>query len=191
MAQASGGIRDELERRRDRALAVVAGVFILATALLMAVVIREALSSLRPMTFKELVAETLGRATPERTPDPVLIMSMWIGIAFLGLGAIYFRRAKFNPVRLQAVAGLGGVAGLLRTLQKTTVSVALMGAAIAALGFVSSLLTGLFGDMLRAWLISAVVLGYAYPRRGAWRRVVESADDLGAEADPAAKGTFA
>jgi hypothetical protein len=191
VAQASSGIQDELVRRHDRSLAVVGGVFALATILLLIIGVREIFRPLRPMTFKDLVAETLGMAAPEKAPDPVLIMSMWLGVAFLGLGAIYFRRTKFSAIRLRAVAGLRGAAGLLRTLQKTTVLVAMMGAAIAVLGFASALLTGSAGDMLRAWLISTVVLGYAYPRRGAWRRVLEAADSSGVEAEPTAKGTFA
>jgi hypothetical protein len=170
---------------------VIAGVFALSTLLLMAVAITQALDRLRPKTFKELLAEVIGRATPEQSPDPVLMVSLWLGVTFLALGAIYFRRTQFAPVRLQAIAGLRGASGLLATLHKTTVLVALMGAAVTVIGFASALLTGLSGDMVRAWLITAVVLGYAYPRREAWRRVVEAADDLGAEAEPAAKGRFA
>lgn len=189
MAQPAGEIRDELVRRHRAALRVVAGVFALSTLFLVVTVARWLSSGGR--TFKDLADETLGRVSPEHAPDPVVLMTMWIVVAFLALGAIYFRRARFSPLRLQAVAGLRGAGGLLATLQKTTMQVALMGAAVAVIGFVSALLTGLAGDMLRAWLISAVVLAYAYPRLGAWRRVVEAADEVGGEADPAAKGTLA
>ncbi|HEV3468781.1 MAG TPA: hypothetical protein VG148_05630 [Pyrinomonadaceae bacterium] len=189
MPQASSGIGDELARRYSAAVRAVASAFALSSLLLVVAAVRWA--GARPRTFKDLADETLGRAAPDAAPDPVLLMSLWIGVAFLGLGAIYFRRARFSPLRLQAVAGLAGAGGLLETLQKTTALVALVGAAIAVIGFASSLLTGLLGDMLRAWLISAVVLAYAYPRLPAWRRVVEAADDAGAEAGPAAKGTFA
>lgn len=189
MAQASSGIQDELVRRHRASVRAVAAALGFSSLLLLVAAVRWAASGTR--TLGNLLDETLGRATPERAHDPVVTITLWFGVAFLALGAIYFRRAKFSPLRLQAVAGLRGASGLLKTLQQTTVRVALVGAAIGALGFASTLLTGLFGDMMRAWLISAVVLGYAYPRRGAWRRVVETADDLGAEADPAAKGTFA
>ena len=190
MAQSgSGVVQDELVRRHRASVRAVAGALGLASLLLLAAAVRWAASGTR--TLDQLLDETLGRATPERAHDPFVVMALWFGVAFLALGSIYYRRAKFSPVRLQAVAGLRGAAGLLETLRKTTVRVALVGAAVAALGFVSSLLTGLFGDALRAWLISAVVLAYAYPRRGAWRRVVEAADDLSAAADPEAKGTYA
>ena len=189
MPQASSGIEDELVRRHRAAVRAVAGVFALSSLLLIVAAVRWAAAA--PRTFSDLAAETVGRAAPEATPDPTLMIVMWLGVAFLGLGAIYFRRAKFSPLRLQAVAGLRGASGLLATLHKTTLLVALMGAAIAAIGFASALMTGLVGDMLRAWLIAAVVLAYAYPRRAGWRRVVEAADGAGAAARPAAKGTFA
>ena len=189
MAQPAGGIKEALVRRHRAATKVVAGVFALSTLLLVVAAVRWLAAGGR--TFKDLADETLGRVSPERAHDPVVLMTMWLVVAFIALGAIYFRRARFAPVRLQAIAGLRGAGGLLETLQKTTAQVALMGAAVAVIGFVSSLLTGLLGDMLRGWLISAVVLAYAYPRLGAWRRVVEAADEVGVEADPAAKGTLA
>jgi hypothetical protein len=191
VAQATSGIRDEVVRRHRASVRVVAGVFALSTLLLVVTAVWWAASSDGPRNFGVVADETLGRVTPERAVDSVLLMSLWLGVAFLGLGAIYFRRTQFAPVRLEAIAGLRGAQGLLASLSKTTVRVALMGAAIAVLGFVSALLTGLLGDMLRAWLIAAVVLAYAYPRLSAWRRVVEAADGLGADAEPAAKGTFA
>lgn len=189
VAQTSSEIQDELARRHGASVRVVAGVFALSTLLLAAVAVWWAASGSK--TFGDLADETLGRATPEKAADPVLMMSMWIGVAFLGLGAVYFRRAMFSPIRLRAIAGLRGAGGLLKTLQKTTVLVALMGAAVAVIGFASALMTGFAGDMLRAWLISAVVLGYAYPRRDAWRRVVEATAEPDAAAEPAVKGTLA
>ena len=191
MAQAGNEIRDELVRRHRAAVRAVAGALGLASLLLFVAAVRWISSATEPRTLGQLLDETLGRVAPETSPDPVLLMSLWIGIAFLALSAIYYRRAKFAPVRLNAVAGLRGASGLLRTLQQTTVRVALIGAAIAALGFISSLLTGLFGDMLRAWLIAVAVLAYAYPRRGAWRRVAEAAGEADADAGTAAKGTYA
>jgi hypothetical protein len=176
--------------RRHRAAArAVVGVFALASLLLLVAAVRWATAA--PRSFSDLAAETVGRAAPSGAPDPTLLMALWIGVAFLALGAIYFRRAMFAPLRLRAVGGLRGHGGLLMTLYKTTVAVALIGASVALIGFASSLMTGLLGDMLRAWLIAAAVLAYAYPRLGAWRRVVESADEAGAGAEPAAKGTFA
>ena len=187
MAQASSGRQDELVGRHRASVRAVAAALGLASLLLLVAAVRWA--SAGPRTFADLVDETLGRAAPVTSPDPTLQMSLWLGVAFLGFSSIYYRRAKFAPARLQAVAGLRGESGLIQTLHTTTVRVALIGAAVAALGFVSSLLTGLFGDMLRAWLIAAVVLAYAYPRLAAWRRVVEAAADAEPAAGPAAKGT--
>jgi len=191
VAQSSSGIRDELVRRHRASVRAVAGALGLASLLLLVAAVRWIASADGPRTFGDLIDEMLGRAAPETSSDPVLVMSLWIGVILLVIGAVSYRRVKFAPVRLNAVAGLRGASGLLQTLQQTTVRVALIGAVVAALGFVSSLLTGLFGDMLRAWLIALAVLAYAYPRRGAWRRVVEATDEADADAETSAKGTFA
>ncbi len=191
MSQPSSVSRDELVRLHRAAARAVGVVFVIATLLFAVAAVWWATSGLRPATFDSLVDETLGRVTPVKSPDPVLVVSMWIAVAFLALGAISYRRYKFSPVRLKAIAGLRGMSGLLSTLYTTTVRVALIGAAIAALGFASALLTGFFGDMFRAWLIAGAVLAYAYPRREAWQRVAEVADDLDAPGQPAAKGRLA
>src|SRR5919112_918646 len=57
---------------------------------------------------------------------PAAYGSIWIVILFLGLGAVAFRRWRFNPVRLQDVAGLGGPSALVSTLQTTTLLLALL-----------------------------------------------------------------
>jgi hypothetical protein len=190
VAQAGSGIQDELVRRHRATIRVVNGAFGLASLLAAVAAFRRVVAGGR-MTAGHLLNELLGQVAPDTAPDPVLQISLWLGVAFLAFGAIYYRRTKFAPVRLKAVAGLRGAAGLIETLQKTTVRVALIGVVVAVLGFVSSLLTGLFGDMLRAWLIALAVLAYAYPRRGAWQRVVAAADGADVNTEPAAKGTFA
>ena len=71
-------------------------------------------------------------------PNPNLDIAVRIVILMLGLGAVVWRRTKFQPMRLQDIAGLGGVTALIKTLEKTTVQIALLGAAIAATGFVAT-----------------------------------------------------
>jgi hypothetical protein len=74
-------------------------------------------------------------------------------------------------------------------LETTTVTVALIGALIALLGFVISVMTGVGTDMLYLGVIAVAVLVYCYPRRAAWESVVGAAER--GEGDPvrAAKGT--
>jgi hypothetical protein len=119
--------------------------------------------------------------------NPATANSLRFVIIFLGVGAIIFRRTRFSAMRLQDIAALRGTAGLLATLHNTTVIVALIGALIALLGFVISVMTGFGTDMLYLGVIAVAVLIYCYPRRAAWRAV---AAERG-EGDPvrAAKGT--
>ena len=118
--------------------------------------------------------------------------SLWIVILFLGLGAIAFRRWRFNAIRLQDVADLGGPSALVATLQTTTLMLAALAALVALGGFVIYSVWGWPMDMLKAGVVAVAVLLYAYPRRAAWRKVVEASQQPGGltgAAEP--KGTTA
>ena len=104
---------------------------------------------------------------------PSLHMAVLIIILGLGLGAIAFRRTRFSAMRLQDIAGLRGPSGLLITLQRTTLEIALMGAAAAAVGFVATLVTGDDTYTYRAGLVAIAVLLYCYPVRTAWQRALQ------------------
>jgi hypothetical protein len=121
--------------------------------------------------------------------DPVTANVLLYIVLFLGLGSIAFRRTRFAPMRLQDVAALRGVQGLLDTLQRTTVYVALIGALIALLGFAFTLLTGNGRNMLYPGVIAVAVLLYCYPRRAAWSAVVSTLAQGDADPVRAAKGT--
>jgi membrane protein YdbS with pleckstrin-like domain len=110
---------------------------------------------------------------------PAAYGSLWIVILFLGLGAVAFRRWRFNAVRLQDVAGLGGPPALLATLQTTTLLLAALAALVAALGFVLYSVWREPTDMLKAGVVAVAVLLYAYPRRAAWRKVMEASRQPG------------
>ena len=94
-------------------------------------------------------------------------------------------------MRLQDIAALRGAAGLLETLQTTTVIVALIAALIAVLGLLISVMTGAWTDMLYLGVIAAAVLLYAYPQRAAWNAVVRALAEGDADPVAAAKGTIA
>ncbi len=74
-------------------------------------------------------------------------------------------------------------------MKRTTVQVALLGGAIALIGFAITLLTGIFFYMLGAAVIAIAVLLYCYPRRAAWQRVVEAIERTGDANSAPAKGT--
>jgi FtsH-binding integral membrane protein len=108
----------------------------------------------------------------EKPPNLPLDMAVRIIILVFGLGAVVWRRTKFQPMRLQDITGLQGVTGLLKTLEKTTVQIAFLGAAITAIGFIATLVTG--NDLYTYWAgaIAIVVLVYCYPTKSSWLRTL-------------------
>jgi hypothetical protein len=173
LAQTTESIDDELARRhRMAAMTVVSmlGLTLLLVALAFAGV----------LDF------------PARPADPFLKGALSIGIVLFGFGAVTLRRTRFASARLQDIAALRGASGLLATLQNTTMLVALAGGAIALMGFVITMNSGDEFDMVRLGLIAVAVLLYAYPRRSAWQRVVDSTRTMNSELQqPPAKGTVA
>ena len=114
----------------------------------------------------------LGRPYYTERPNLVLDMAVRIVILVLGLGAVAWRRTKFQAMRLQDIAGLAGVTGLLQTLEKTTMQLALLGAAIALVGFIATLVAG--NERYTYWssAIAVVVFVYCYPTRSSWLRTL-------------------
>ena len=104
--------------------------------------------------------------------NPSLDIAVRITILIFGLGSVALRRTKFATMRLQDIAGLKGATGLLITLQRTTLLVAFLGAAIAVVGFVATLLTGSDFYSYGAGLVAVAVLLYCYPVRKSWERAL-------------------
>ena len=126
----------------------------------------------------------LGKSYFRQQVNPQLDIAVRIVILVLGLGAVVWRRTKFQPMRLKDIASLNGVSGLVRTIEKTTLQIALLAAAIAAPGFVATLMTG--NDLYTFWAgaIAIVVLIYGYPTKSSWLRAVSRFTDPQAEAPP-------
>ena len=142
----------ELARRHKAAATTVLG-------LLVATVLLSVLAFLAKPYFTE-------------KPNVVLDMAVRIVILVLGLGAVVWRRTKFQTMRLQDIAGLAGVSGLLRTLEKTTIQLALLGAGIATIGFIATLMTGNERYTYWAGAISVIVFVYCYPTKQSWLRAL-------------------
>lgn len=93
-------------------------------------------------------------------------------VLFFGLGAIVWRRNRFSAMRLQDIAGISGVTGLIKTLEKTTLQLALLAVSIAIIGFIVTLIQG--NDLYTYWscAIAVVVLIYCYPTKTSWLKTV-------------------
>jgi len=172
MTQAAETSQDEL-KRRQRATVMVIGGFIVLTLLLL------------------VIAFTSHEALYRPVGSPALPGALRIAILFFGFGAITLRRTRFSAMRLQDIAALRGISGLLKTLQGTTVQVAMLGLAIALMGFIGTMLTNNEYEMLRAGLIAIAVLIYCYPRLSSWQRVVRGIEQTGDANASSVKGSVA
>ncbi len=143
---------NELARRHRTAMLVVVG-FLLLTVVLLAIAFFAAKSVFRP-------------------GDPSIVMGLRIVMVVFGLGVFVLRRTRFAAMRLRDIVAVKGQSALLKTLQDTTIQCASIGGAIALMGFIITIRTGEWTDMLRASGVAAVVLIYCYPFRGAWQRAV-------------------
>jgi hypothetical protein len=145
-------IQEELDRRHRSALIVVF-IFFLLDLVLLAIAYAAALRIFRPA-------------------DPKIAMGLWIVILVCGLGAFVLRRTRFSAMRLQDIAAVRGLSGLLRTLQGTTIQIASVAGAIGLMGFIITIMTADWTNMLRAAGVSVIVLIYCYPLKSAWERTV-------------------
>ncbi len=156
MTSNSPGLQDELVRRHRTSMLVVIGFVILDVAL---------------VAIAFFAADRIFRPG-DQASDASIIMGLWIGVLSFGLGAFVIRRTKLSTMRLKDTGALKGGSGLLKALQGTTIQIACLGGAIALMGFVITIKTGDWTNMLRAGGVSAIVLIYGYPFRSAWQRVV-------------------
>lgn len=146
-------IQAELERRHRSATLVVLFFFALDVALV-------------------LIAYLSGPRIARRSEDPRLAMGLWIVILVSGLGVFVLRRTRFSAMRLQDIAAVKGISALLITLQGTTIQIASIAGAIGLVGFIITIITGDWWEMLRAAGVSVIVLVYCYPFKSQWNRTV-------------------
>ncbi|HEX8891663.1 MAG TPA: hypothetical protein VF779_21115 [Pyrinomonadaceae bacterium] len=172
MAETSENIQSELVRRHRTASMVIGAMIGLSIALM------------GIAYFKD--------GSLKRDLDPSLAMALWITILIFGLGSFVLRRARFQSMRLKDIAALRGLSGLLATLQGTTIQIGFIGGAIALMGFMVTIITGHYGDMLRAGGVAIIVLISAFPQRSAWRRLVKIAEEpIDSTDDPPTEGYVA
>jgi hypothetical protein len=124
------------------------------------------------LTVSLSVAAFLGRDHFRQQDNSPLDMAVRIAILVCGLGSVVLRRTRFSATRLQDIAALKGIPGLLATLERTAVQVALLGSAVALFGFIATLMTGNDFYAYGAGLVGLVVLMYCYPTKASWQQAV-------------------
>ena len=152
-SEVTGQVQAELDRRHKAASTTVAG-FLTATILL-------------------CLVSFIGKSLFRQQDNPPLDITLRITILVLGLGSIAWRRTKFSTMRLKDIGALQGPSGLLSTLERTTLQIAFLAAAIAAIGFVATLLTGNDFYTYGAGAVAVAVLLYCYPTKISWIRTIQ------------------
>jgi len=124
------------------------------------------------LTIALSLAAFVGRNHFRQQDNPTLDAAVRVTILIFGLGSVVLRRTRFSAMRLKDIAALRGISGLLVTLEKTTLQVALLGAAASVFGFIATLMTGNDFYAYGAGLVGLVVLLYCYPTRTSWQKAV-------------------
>lgn len=104
--------------------------------------------------------------------SPQTLTTLRVLILFLAVGAFVLRRTFFRWERLKDITRLKGIAGLLKTLQKTAVILAFQAMLLAGIGCLITVLTGETFEMLRAGIVALIVFLINFPRRTVWKKIV-------------------
>ena len=119
------------------------------------------------------VVAFLGKGYFRQQPDRSIDLGVRVAVLILGIGSVFLRRRSLSSTKLQDIVERKGAGGLIGHLEKTTLKIALIGAAIAAIGFVGTLVTGDDVYTYLAGIVAIIVLLFHFPRRSFWARVVE------------------
>jgi len=145
-------VREELVRRHKAAAVTITGL-VIATVLLS-------------------IVAYLARPYFRQQIDSSIDLAVRLVVFVLGAGSIVWRRTKFATMRLQDIGSLQGALGVVKTMERTTIQVALLSVAVAASGFVATLMTG--NPLYTYWsaVIAIVLLVYHYPRLATWNNAI-------------------
>jgi len=112
-------------------------------------------------------------ARSEPQEQPQLRIPFYVAALFLALGSFAFRRTQLRWIKLQAVAGTRGRAGLVKYLVNTTIISVGMAELIGLLGLILSFMGASQRDVLTLGIVALIVGLSCYPRRLAWERTVD------------------
>ena len=115
-----------------------------------------------------LVSSRQPRAVPTQS-----LLTFYMIAVFMAFGSISYRRAQMRRLRLEVIAGLRGVEGLIKHFFQVTLVSAAMAEIIGLLAIMVALFGGEQLDVIRFGVVALVVELFTYPRLGAWQRVVD------------------
>ena len=153
MTSPTDDVFTELERRHKAVATTVVGL-LLANVLL-------------------AIVAYLGKSYFRQQDNSSLEMLLKVGVGLLAIGAIVWRRMRLAPMRLQSIGTIDGGRGLVRTLEKTTLQIAILTAVMAAVGFIATALSGNEYYNYFASAIAILLLLYFYPTKSSWMRTIQ------------------
>ena len=112
-------------------------------------------------------------ARQPRLASAQLPYGLYFGAVFLAFGSIFFRRTQMRGMRLEMVAALRGIEGLLKHFFTVTVVGVALAEGIALLALVAAVQGGDQNDVARLGVVALVVALFTYPRRTSWQRAAE------------------
>jgi hypothetical protein len=115
----------------------------------------------------------LGQPYFRQQDSPRVEMALKIGVGLWAIGAIVWRRASLSPMRLKDIGTIEGGLGIIRTLEKTTLQLAIATALMSLMGFVATAVSGNEYYSYFASAIAIVLLLYFYPLKSSWNRLVQ------------------
>lgn len=102
------------------------------------------------------------------------ISALWISIILLAVISFVLRRILFSWSKLKKTAEQKGSLGLLLSIQNNTVFLCLIGAIIAIIGFLITILSGNKLEAFRAGIVALMVFLFNFPRKAIWQKIVAS-----------------
>jgi hypothetical protein len=103
-------------------------------------------------------------------------MQFLIAAGLLAFASIAYRRAQFGTVRLEVIATLRGIEGLIKHFAQTTIIAVAIAEIIGILGLVIVFFGGTTRDVLIIGLVGLAVIFTNYPRLDPWLKTAKYFD---------------
>jgi hypothetical protein len=103
-------------------------------------------------------------------------MQFLIATGLLAFASIAYRRAQFGRIRLEVIATLRGIEGLIKHFAQTTIISVAIAEIIGLLGLVMVFFGGTARDVMVVGLVGLAVVFTNYPRREPWLKTAKYFD---------------
>ncbi|MEZ5425934.1 MAG: hypothetical protein R2747_06710 [Pyrinomonadaceae bacterium] len=106
------------------------------------------------------------------------LMPLRVGVIFIAIASIVVRRLLLRWDRLQTVALLKGVRGLLSSLQSNAIILGVMAEIVAVLGFLIAAVSGVRAEILTFGGAALILFFLNFPRKPIWEKIVAKLENV-------------